>query len=111
MLLNDLTVDLAAFERRTGWAIKPVGACRGEMCVPLRSETPDDARVLSERLAMPLVEGRRGGVWALGPSALTSRALDTAEAPDFTLPDHRGDPFTVSSLRGQKVFLLAWASW
>jgi peroxiredoxin len=41
----------------------------------------------------------------------TGRALTTAEAPEFTLPDANGLPFTLSSLRGQKVVMVAWASW
>jgi thioredoxin-dependent peroxiredoxin len=30
------------------------------------------------------------------------------EAPDFTLPDHNGKPWTLSSLRGQKHVVLAF---
>lgn len=32
-------------------------------------------------------------------------------APDFTLPDVNGKPFTLSSLRGQYVLVDFWASW
>ena len=34
-----------------------------------------------------------------------------ALAPELTLPDLDGRPFELSSLRGQKVVLAAWASW
>jgi peroxiredoxin len=37
--------------------------------------------------------------------------LTTATAPDLVLPDADGNPFHLSSLRGQKVLLVAWASW
>ena len=112
MILNSLDVDIPEFEARSGWAIKPQGACKGELCVPLpKSEGTISARALSERLGMPLVADEKHGLWALGPETL-GRALVSADAPDFTLPDHRaGSDFTLSSLRGQKVFLLAWASW
>ncbi len=33
------------------------------------------------------------------------------EAPDFTLPDVDGKPFTMSSLRGKYVLIDFWASW
>jgi hypothetical protein len=112
VILTSLDIDRAQFERATGWALKPQGACKGEICVPLLVE-PDkvDAEVLSERLGMALVHDAKHSVWALGSETIGERALSTAEASDFTLPDWHGNPFTLSSLRGQKVFLLAWASW
>ena len=118
MILTDLAVDAGEFEARTGWAIKPQGACRGEVCVSLPDEvrgTPDgrlDARVLADRLGMPLVADGAHGAWALGPATAGSgRALTTAVAPELVLPDADGNPFRLSSLHGQKVLLVAWASW
>lgn len=32
-------------------------------------------------------------------------------APDFTLPDWQGREFRLSSLRGRRVLVVAWASW
>jgi peroxiredoxin len=49
-------------------------------------------------------------LYALGPES-GGRALASAEGPDFTLPDWRGGELTLSSLRGQKVLILSWASW
>jgi hypothetical protein len=114
VILTSLDVDVAEFERRTGWALKPEGACKAEMCVPLHTSTEDghiDARVLSERMGMPLVPDEKHGLWALGPDTAGGRALASAEAPELELPDRNGAPFRLSSLRGMKVFLLAWASW
>ena len=49
---------------------------------------------------------------ALGPDDVSGgRALATAEAPELELPDVDGTTFALSSLRGQKVLLAAWASW
>lgn len=110
MILTSLEIDPAAFERHTGWALKPQGACKGDLCVPL-GEGPLDARVAAERLGMGLVADEDRGLWALGPETVGGRALVTAEAPDLELPDRDGQPFALRSLRGQKVFLLAWASW
>jgi hypothetical protein len=31
--------------------------------------------------------------------------------PDLTLPDVQGNPFSLRSLHGKKVLLIAWASW
>jgi hypothetical protein len=112
MLLDSLTVDSADFEARTGWAAKPEGLCKGHLCVPIPGGTSGalDASVLSERLGMPLVRDDNTGVWALGPES-GGRALTTAVAPELELPDLEGNPFRLSSLRGRKVLLVAWASW
>lgn len=115
MILDRLQTTAEEFERGTGWALKPQGACRGELCVPLPGDsgagpgTTVDVTRVAEQLGMPLVEG--GGVYALGPATVGGRALATATAPDLTLPDLDGRPFSLSSLRGQKVLLVAWAPW
>src|SRR5439155_19991213 len=61
MLLDSLHLDAAAFEAGTGWAIKPEGACRGDVCVPLpveaRADGDVDVEVVAQRLGMPLVAG------------------------------------------------------
>jgi hypothetical protein len=95
-------------ERRTGWQIKPQGACRGEVCVPL--PRPFDIRELARRLRMPLVGDEERGVWALGPEG-GAQTLHSAELPDISLPDRQGRDFSLRSLRGTKVFMVAWASW
>ena len=117
MLLTDLWADPGDFAARTGWTVKPEGACKAEVCVPLPAEArgPDgrlDVGVLADRLGMPLVRHGDADLWALGPeTAVTGRALTSAVAPDVRLPDASGRMFELSSLRGQKVVMVAWASW
>jgi hypothetical protein len=117
VILTELVVDPDAFEARTGWSVKPEGACKAEHCVPLPPEarTADgklDVEVIAPRLGMPLVRDEPTGIWALGPdTTVTGKALTTARAPELELPDFDGNPFKLSSLRGQKVLLVAWASW
>jgi peroxiredoxin len=41
----------------------------------------------------------------------TKRIAVGAEAPDFTLKDDKGKPFTLSSLRGKYIILDFWGSW
>jgi hypothetical protein len=112
MLLDSPRVDPADLEARTGWQAKPEGLCKGDVCVPLPGGTtaPFDARVLSERLGMPLLHDETTGLWALGPEA-GGRALTTAVAPELELPTLDGETFRLSSLRGQKVLITSWASW
>ena len=108
MIVTGLDQPPPELERRTGWTIKPEGACRGEVCVPL--PRPFDLRELARRLRMPLVGDERLGVWALGPEA-GGHALRSAELPDIVLSDRQGREFSLRSLRGTKVFMIAWASW
>jgi hypothetical protein len=108
MLLTGLDVTAQQFEGMTGWAIKPEGACKGDLCVPLAGGG-FDLEAVADRLGMPLLQDGQSALWALGPSSLGGRALTTAQAPELELPDLNGRPFKLSSLWGQKVVLVAWA--
>ncbi len=114
MILTSLRVDPLELERRTGWSIKPEGACKEDRCVPLPSDGGTDgaidARVLADRLGMPLIHDEASRLWCLGPAA-GGRALTSARAPELVLPDLDGNAFSLASLRGTKVLLVAWASW
>jgi hypothetical protein len=57
-----------------------------------------------------LVSDEANGLWCLGPES-GGRALESARAPELTLPDYQGREFRLSSLRGKKALLIAWASW
>jgi peroxiredoxin len=108
MILERLDMPPGELERRTGWSIKPEGACRGEVCVPL--DAPFDVRQLAQRLGMALVHDEQHGLWALGPES-GGHALASAELADIVLPDRHGQDFALRSLRGTKVLMVTWASW
>ena len=111
MLLRSLTIPKSEFEAGTGWTLKPEGACQGEVCIPLSQPAGamvDVARVAAD-MGMPVAAAPEFGLWALGPASIGSRALATAVAPELRLPDLAGNTFHLSSLRGKKVLLYAWA--
>ena len=112
MISDSTNVKTADFERGTGWQIKPEGACKDDRCVPLDTPLADTVELdaISRALGMPLVADEPSGFWALGPEA-GGRALTSATAPPLELADYRGETFRLDSLRGKKVFLIAWASW
>jgi hypothetical protein len=109
MIVESLRLTPEQFAAGTGWQIKPEGACRADMCVPLNREAGFDLQDAAQRLGMALVPDGASGLWALGPASLGGRALGSAEAPELVLEDLAGQPFRLSSLRGQKVVLVAWA--
>jgi len=107
MILTSLDASAEEFAAGTGWDIKPEGACKGEVCVPL----PDGFSVqhAAERLRMAVVHDEQAGLWSVGPESLGDRALATAVAPELVLDDLDGNEFRLSSLRGQKVVIVSWA--
>jgi hypothetical protein len=115
-----LWMALADVERLLGWTLKPEGLCRGPHCVPLGA--PEAARCvradaldvggLWRQLSKPLRRSADATVWLLGESASErGAALESLEAPDFTLPDLSGRPHSLVDYRGRKVLLATWASW
>jgi hypothetical protein len=115
MISETLEISADRLKNRTGWEIKPQGACKAEICVPLFSPvtTPKgliDLEKLAGKLNMPLIHDETAGLWCLGPEA-GGKSLTTTLAPDFELPDWQGQTFRLNSLRGKKVLLVAWASW
>jgi AhpC/TSA family len=107
-------------EQATGWVAKPEGLCRGEVCVPLPVGREQEfvrasrvnAAALWRHLGQPVVRSESGHAWVLGQSARDrAAALQSLEAPDFTLPDAAGRPHSLSDHRGKKVLLVTWASW
>ena len=113
MLLERLRIPLHDFESASGWSLKPQGACRGDVCVPLPPDAVQDdtvdVRAVAERLGMPLVHDADAGLWALGPETSSGHALPSAVAPELVLPTIDGAEFRLSTLRGQKVVIVAWA--
>ena len=112
MLFRSAAVAADELEKVTGWRLKPEGLCREDRCIPFAVR---DARAISlsdvaSALGSPLVHDARHGLWALGAQT-GGQARASATAPELELPDVDGRVFRLGSLRGQKVLLVAWASW
>ena len=108
----------------SGWELKPEGVCKDETCVPvpearrsalIRDANSDSLLNLTEFARMieqPFAHDENNAVWYFGPPAWEWKdRLASRQAPDFSLPDLSGQIHTLSELRGNKVFLLFWASW
>ena len=111
MIFSSRTVTSDDLERETGWRAEARGLCRGDICVPFvpRGRLLDLAEAAAA-LRMPLIEHAESGLIALGPPS-GGHAIASAQAPELELPDLDGRRFRLSSLRGWKVLLVAWAPW
>src|SRR5512140_1725158 len=103
---DGLWMSAADAGKVTGWTLKPEGMCRDERCVPLPAAAVKggdvDVEAFWQRLGGPVIASQDGDAWVLGaPADERNAALEGLQAPDFTL----------SELRGKKVFLATWASW
>lgn len=115
MLFEGTTVDRATFAGGTGWELKPEGACRGEVCVPLPGGVDGDTvevAAVAQRLGMPIVGDEASGLSALGPATVSGRALATTAAPDLELPlVLSDDTWRLADQRGRRTVIVAWAPW
>ena len=119
---EDLWVPTSELPVASGWELRPEGACRGDVCVPI----PRDRRgellregparfnlaALARLLGEPVIHEDVHGVWSFGESAAARRSgTPSLQAPDFALPDLAGHVHRLAEYRGRKVFLVFWASW
>ncbi|NWG72911.1 MAG: hypothetical protein HXY23_15085 [Parvularculaceae bacterium] len=116
MILSSLHLPLPQFEAATGFELRPEGACRDGRCIPLPPEVVSDedatvdVEVFARRLGMGIAQDAAHGLWALGPES-GGKVIADARCPEIRLPDLDGEEFALSSLRGRKLVLVAWASW
>ena len=121
---SDLWLVLDDLERAAGWRLKPEGACLGDVCISLpeprerfeRDEGTPAARFnlaeLARHLGMPALHDEVTDTWCFVDNpAARSQAMASLEAPHVTLPDLSGELHSLTDYRGQKIFMVAWASW
>lgn len=99
----------------TGWELKSQGLCKDDACVPapqLAEEDGVDLNAFAKLLDRPLaVDDDERGVAIGASSRARIEALQSLDAPDFSLPDLAGKVHRLSDYRGKKILLAAFASW
>jgi hypothetical protein len=113
-----LLLSAEALRDALGWELHDGTLCNDTMCVPLPAGSRlgeggvFDLGEVAATLDRPLALDAEARAAYLGVSAgERAQTLGSLLAPDFTLPDLAGRPHTLSSYRGKKILLVAWASW
>jgi hypothetical protein len=115
VLTDRLEMSPDELRARSGWEIKPEGACKDDQCVPLpdsvrRADGTIDVVGFAERLGMPMASDELHGLWAFGPRS-GGRVLESVTFPDLVLSDFDGHAYDFAGAKGRKVVMIAWASW
>lgn len=121
---SDLWVIPEDLPRINDFILKPEGACLEELCVPVRQDRDSEMFVaragqgwfnvtaLARRLQQAYATDVDHAVWSFGNIPVTRQAfLQSAKAPDFSLPNREGKLVRLSDFRGKKVLVITWASW
>ena len=111
-----LWVRKADLPRINGFELKPQGACRDDLCVPIPKSMANgdyfDLTAFAGKTGQATVADPAAHVWSFGEMPVLRGAfLESRVAPDFTVPDRAGRPVRLSSFRGKKVLVVTWASW
>ena len=113
---NGLLLTPDALKAVLCWEVKDGTLCQADRCLPL-SMHPQlqcdgliDLQALCALLNRPLAVDHEHRIASIG-NAPEDNIVATGIAPDFTLPDTNGQQHTLTDYRGQKVLLVAWASW
>ena len=99
-----------------GFEIKPQGACRADICIPIprgmmKSDT-FNLTAFAQRVGQKFIADPVARVWSFGEIPVVQGAyVESRIAPDVTVPDRKARPVRLSRFRGKKVLLVTWASW
>lgn len=99
-----------------GFTIKPEGACRAEVCVPIPKDMMRgqyfNLTAFSRKIGQSVVSDVDARVWSFGEIPMFRGAfVESRIAPDFAVPNRQGRIVHLSDFRGKKVLVTTWASW
>ena len=111
---KDLWVRAADLPRINEFELKPQGACRADMCIPVAKTLKNgpwfNLTGFSRKLGQAYVND--SGVWSFGDIPVMRGSFYSSRiAPDFAVPDRTGKMVHLSDFRGKKVLVFTWASW
>ena len=111
---DDLWVRPQDLPRINEFEVKPQGACRADVCIPIPKDLKKGGWFNLSGFARKVREAvvADSGVWSFGEiPVLRSGFFNSRIAPDFAAPDRKGRVVHLSDFRGKKVLVVTWASW
>lgn len=111
---DDLWIPSVDLPRVNQFVVKPQGACRADICIPLSKDLKRGSWMNLTGFARKVRQAyvREGSLWSFGEMpVLRNGFLQSRLAPDFAVADRRGQTVRLTDFRGRKVLLLTWASW
>lgn len=111
---KDLWIRSADLPRVNQFELKPQGACRADMCIPVPKALKNgewfNLTGFSRKVGQAVVAD--SGVWSFGEIPVVRGSFYSSRiAPDFAVPDRKGKIVHLSDFRGKKVLVVTWASW
>jgi hypothetical protein len=111
---KDLWVRAADLPRINDFELKPQGACRADLCIPIAKEMRSagwfNLTAFARRIKQAYVAD--SGAWSFGEIPVVRGDYYRSRiAPDFAVPDRTDRVVHLSDLRGKKVLVVTWASW
>jgi hypothetical protein len=102
--------------RVNGFELKPQGACRADLCIPIPKDMTRgeffNLTAFAKKAGQPVVAEPGARVWSFGEMQALGGGLSNSRiAPDFAVPDRLGRPVHLSGFRGKKALVVTWASW
>jgi hypothetical protein len=101
--------------RINGFEVKPQGACRADICIPIPKPMLRggyfDLTAFAKKIGQPVVADAGARVWSFGEMQALGGGLTSRVAPDVVVPDRAGRPVHLSRFRGKKMLVVTWASW
>jgi hypothetical protein len=113
---NDLWVRKADLPHINEFEVKPQGACRNDVCIPIPKTMAQgewfNLSAFAAKLGEKYIADASARAWSFGEiPVLTGAYASTRMAPDFTVPDRKGKVVHLSDFRGKKALVVTWASW
>jgi hypothetical protein len=111
-----LWIQKSDLPRINGFELKPQGACREDVCIPIPAAMARgntfNLTAFAQRVGQRVVADPATKVWSFAEIPVVRGAyLESRMAPDISIPDRRGRNVRLSQFRGKKVLLVTWASW